>query len=270
MEYIYLFLFSLVLASLLAGVALWKKALTKPGLLLAWLLAIVIAFFGGITGWLALTATFVFTILAGKFSGKIGAAIGAKLHAKSGQRDATQIICNVFLGALMLLLKGITGWEGFYFAFGGAMAASLADSMASEIGVLNRKPPRDICTLRPVEKGISGGVTWLGLGCSLLGAAIIAVICAIGFDKGHGIGGRLFAFITIAGFLAALCDSILGSLAQGKYRCGICGALTEKPVHCGEKGHVEKGFSFITNDVVNFLNNCIGAAVAAILYLIAF
>ena len=255
-------LWSLVPASLLAALALYKRALTRGGLLLAWLLAAIISYCGGFTGFLALTATFVFTILAGKLSGKIGAAVGAKLHAKTGKRDAVQIVCNVLTGALMLVLKAVTGWDGFLFAYGGAMAASLADSMASELGVLSRRSPRDICTLKPVEKGLSGGVTPLGLGCSLIGAAIIGGICA----GGYGGGRQMFLCITLAGALAALADSVLGSALQVKYRCTVCAALTEKPLHCGERGRAEKGLPFVTNDVVNFLNNCIGAAAAMLCY----
>ena len=142
------------------------------------------------------------------------------------------------------------------------MAASLADSMASELGVLSKRPPRDILTLRPVEKGLSGGVSPLGLGASLLGAAIIAAICAALWGMGPG----MFLAVTAAGFFAALCDSILGSAVQAKYRCPVCGVLTEKPWHCGMDGTVERGFRFVNNNAVNFCNNLIGAGAALALY----
>ena len=257
-------LFSLIAASALAGLALWKKALTPAGLLLAWALAVVIAFCGGVTGFLALAATFVFTILAGKLSGRVGKEIGAKLHSKAGRRDAVQIVCNVLVGALMLLLRALTRRDAFLWAYGGAMAASLADSMASELGVLSKRPPRDVLTLRPVQAGLSGGVTLLGLGCSLLGAAIIAAICAAGFSGSW----PLFAAVSVSGFVAALCDSVLGSALQAKYRCPVCGMLTEKSLHCGAPGKVERGCRFVSNDGVNLANNVLGALCALGLYLI--
>lgn len=254
---------SLVLATLLAAAALRGRALTRSGLALAWVCAAVIAFCGGITAFLALAAVFILTVLAGRLSKTRGQSIEERLHAKSGPRDAAQIFCNVFTGALMLLLRALTGKDCFLWAYGGAMAASLADSLASELGVLSKAPPRDILTGKPVEKGLSGAVSPLGLGMSLLGAAIVAGICAFLWNEGSV---SMFLSMTAAGALAALADSALGSAAQAKYRCPGCGLLTEKPEHCGVPGSVERGFVWVTNDVVNLCNNLVGALAAAGFY----
>ena len=257
-------LLSLLLSSALAGLALWKKALTSGGLLLAWVLSCVITFCGGAAAFAVLAATFVFTILAGKLSGKIGKEIGMRLHEKAGQRDAVQIVCNVSVGTVCLVLNVLTRRNGFLWAYCGAMAASLADSMASELGVLSKKQPRDILSMRPVETGISGGVTLLGLGTSLLGAVLIALLSLLL----PGADGSILPDAAAAGFFAALCDSILGSAVQVKYRCPVCGALTEKPLHCGVPGTAERGLPFVTNDTVNFINNVLGALAAAGLYVL--
>ena len=257
-------IFSLLLAAALAGVAAWRKALTPGALALAGGLAFVITFCGGLTGYLALAATFLLTIGAGKLSRRVREPIEEKLHAKTGRRDAVQIFCNVFAGADFLLLRTVTGERCFLWAYGGAMAASLADSLASELGVLSRRQPRDILTLRPAEKGLSGAVSPLGLLASLLGAGVIAALCAAGWGWGHGT--QMFFGVAAAGFLAALADSALGSAAQAKYRCGVCGALTEKKQHCGADAVLERGLCFVTNDVVNLCNNFAGALLAAILY----
>ena len=258
-------LFSLLAASALAGLAAWRRALTPGGLALAWALAVGIGLCGGAAGFLALAATFVFTIAAGKLSGARRERVEKRLHAKTGPRDAGQIFCNVFVGTLALLLWRLTAYRGFLWAYGGAMAASLADSMASELGVLSRRGPRDILTLRPVEPGLSGGVTALGFGMSALGAALIALVYALPAD-GPGFGA--FLDVTAAGFFAAVCDSALGSGVQVKFRCPVCGALTEKPIHCGAAGTAERGLRFMTNDAVNFCNNLLGALAALGLYAI--
>jgi len=246
----------------LALLAVCKKALRGSALVLAWGFAVIITFCGGLWAFAALAATFVCTMLAGKLSGRTGHRIGAALHAKAGRRDAVQIFCNVFVGTLMLLLFACTGQRGFLWAYSGAMAASLADSMASELGVLSKAQPRDILTMKPVVKGISGGVTFLGLGASLLGAVIIAAFCA----PIPGCGLMLLPDAAAAGFFAALCDSILGSVLQVKYRCPSCGALTEKKVHCDISGIPEHGLTWVTNDTVNFVNNVLGALAALGLY----
>lgn len=262
MAIVYQVIFSLVLAAALAGLAAWRKALTPGGLTLAACLAAEIAFCGGLAGYLPLAATFLLTIGAGKLSRRVREPIETKLHAKAGRRDAVQIFCNVFTGAAMLLLRTVTGERCFLWAYGGAMAASLADSLASELGVLSRRAPRDILTFCPAEKGLSGAVSPLGLAASLLGAAAIAAICALGW----GFGAQMFFSVAAAGFLAALLDSALGSAVQAKYRCGVCGALTEKKRHCGADTVLERGARFVTNDAVNFCNNIAGAGIAAALY----
>lgn len=250
---------SLILSTLLAAIAIWRRAITYPGTALAWCFSVAICYFTGVTGFCALASTLVFTLIAGKISGKTRERAEKAVHAKSGRRDAAQIFCNVGTSAVMALLFGLTEREEFLCASGAALAASLADSLASELGILSRTPPRDICTLKPVQPGISGGVSALGLAMSFLGAAIIGAVCL-----GHGRGFAFSAVIALCGFAAALIDSVLGSSLQAKYRCGICGALTEKKIHCGQPGTLEKGLRFINNDMVNFLNN-LSAAVLALL-----
>lgn len=254
---------SLILSTLLAGLALWRKAITYPGTALAWCFSVVICYCAGVTGFCALAATLVFTLVAGKISGKTREKAEKTLHAKHGRRDSVQIICNVACSAAMAAVYALTEREAFLCASGAALAASLADSMASELGILSKTPPRDICTLRRVQPGISGGVSALGLAMSALGACIIAAVC-LGHRKGFG----FCAVIALSGFVAALVDSALGSAVQAKYRCTRCGALTEKKLHCGEAGRLEKGLRYVDNDMVNFLNNLSGAALAMALYAI--
>lgn len=254
-------LLSLILSTALAALALWRRAITYPGTALAWCFAVMITYCAGVWGFLALASTLIFTLIAGKISGKKRESAEKKLHAKHGRRDSMQIVCNVATAAAMALLFALTKWEGFLCAFGGALAASLADSMASELGILSKTPPRDICTLKKVRPGISGGVSALGLAMSAVGAVIIAAVCL-----GQGRGLVFCLVIALSGFAAALVDSLLGSAVQAKYRCPVCGAVTEKKIHCGEEGRVEKGLSFVNNDIVNLMNNLSGAVIALALY----
>lgn len=252
---------SLILSTALAAIAIWRRALTYPGTALAWALCVLLSYFGGATAFFALAATFIFTIIAGKLSGKKRESLEKKLHAKSGARDSAQVFCNVGLSALMAVIYGLTGSESFLCACGAALAASLADSLASELGILNKTPPRDICTFKKVQPGISGGVSPLGLAMSFVGAAIIGAVCL-----GWGRGFAMSALITLCGFLAALVDSVLGSRVQAKYRCAVCGGLTEKKLHCGRPGTLEKGLAFVNNDMVNFLNNLSAVILALLLF----
>lgn len=256
-------LLALVLSSALAGLAAWKKALTKTALILAWCFSVIIVLCGSWPAFLVLAATFIFTIAAGKISGKGRESIEKQLHAKTGCRDAVQIVCNVFIGTLMLFIGALSQRPAFPVAFAGAMAASLADSMASELGVLSKHVPRDILSLKPIEKGMSGGVTLFGFLSSFLGAFLIALIFVI---TNRDYSTPTLIDVTLAGFFAALCDSILGSAFQVKYRCPVCNQLSEKPLHCDTPGIPERGLPFVTNDTVNFVNNIIGAISALLFY----
>lgn len=255
---------SLILSSLLALIALWRRAITLPGTALAWCFSVVICYCGGWVNFCALAATLVFTLIAGKISGKTREKAEKKLHAKHGKRDSVQIICNVAMSALMALIYALTKHDAFLCASGAALAASLADSMASELGILSKREPRDACTFKKVQAGMSGGVSAFGLAMSGVGAAIIAAVCL-----GQGKGPVFSLIILISGFAAAYIDSVLGSAVQAKYRCGVCNALTEKKIHCGETGILEKGCRFVDNDAVNFLNNLSGAAIALVLWILA-
>lgn len=252
---------ALLLSTALAALAVWRRALTLSATVLAWAFSVCITYIGGVPAFLALASTFSFTMLAGKLFPNARKR-AEEINHKSGRRDAVQIICNVFIGTVCLLIYALTENEAFFIAYGAALAASLADSMASEIGVLSKKKPVDICTLAHVPAGLSGGVTALGLFSSLLGAAIVSAV----FTLTAGAGAPAFAVITAAGFLAALFDSVLGSLFQVKYRCAVCGKVTEKPLHCGQKSEITGGVRWFSNDLVNFCNNVFSAVLACLIW----
>jgi uncharacterized membrane protein len=54
-------------------------------------------------------------------------------------------------------------------------ATSLADTLASELGILSKGRPILITTGRSVPPGTNGGVTLMGTGCSALGGFIIGL-----------------------------------------------------------------------------------------------
>jgi len=279
---------ALIISTLLALFALWRRALTPIGSLLAWALCLLITFAGGRTAFGVLAATFLCTVAADKLAGSRADPHG--LRRKSGRRDAVRVLCNVGVGALAMALYLMSYRSAFAVAYAGVMAESLADSMASKIGPLvnaavlrsaaaQRKlscapaahphgrvsspnqsccfelvvritQPRDLCTGRPVPTGLSGGVTLLGTCAEGLGAAVIAAIWGVG-TKSLAAAVIVFA----AGFLGAMADSVFGSRLQAKFRCPTCGALTEREEHCNVPGTLVSGFRRITNDTVNLLSN---------------
>ncbi|RRJ28167.1 DUF92 domain-containing protein [Halocatena pleomorpha] len=98
----------------------------------------------------------------------------------------------------------------FLFAFTGAIAAAMSDTLSSEIGGLFG-PPRLITTMRPVKPGTDGGVTWQGFAAGVGGAAIVATITVVFFDitaPGAGV-------VVLAGVVGMTVDSLLGATVEG-------------------------------------------------------
>ena len=251
---------AVLLSTALAGLALWKKALTYCGTFLAWAMATVICIFGGIPAFLILALTFFGTVVADKAAGKRADPHG--LRRKSGRRDAVRVLCNVGIGTGMILLYTLTGTRGFLLAYAAVMAESLADSLASKLGPLGKGPTVDLCGFHQVDVGLSGGVSLAGTAASAFGASLIAVPAGL-FP---GTGAKKAALVAVIGFAGCLFDSLLGSRAQVKYKCSACGCVTEREQHCGASCSVYRGFRRINNDLVNFLSNCFAAAIAMIIF----
>jgi len=172
-------------------------------------------------------------------------------------RRAAQVVANGGLPAVLAVAGGLLGVEWALPALAGALAATTADTWATEVGLLSPAPPRLITTGAVVEPGRSGGVTPLGTAAGVAGAGVLAVAAAL-------VG--LPAAATLLGGVAGLvADSLLGATLQVSYRCPVCGRTLEEPAcPCGGSGRLLHGLPGITNDVVNLLASATGAAVAAL------
>lgn len=98
-------------------------------------------------------------------------------------------------------------------------AATLADTLSSELGILSRSPPRLITTLRETPRGTNGGVTLYGVGVGAAGAAVIGVVAAALLPACEGAWGLsdkvwFVGFVGFVGTAGSLLDSVLGALFQ--------------------------------------------------------
>ena len=55
------------------------------------------------------------------------------------------------------------------------VATATSDTWATEFGKLSKSKPISITTFQPIEHGLSGGITMIGLFGSILGASIIGL-----------------------------------------------------------------------------------------------
>ena len=129
--------------------------------------------------------------------------------------------------------------------FTGSVAAATADKFASELGVFGGMP-KLIFTSRKVKRGVSGGVTALGMNASFIGAFLIALTVLIAAQKLANIGSvyslnPLFAVIsiTIAGLVGNIIDSMLGyyeekgvgNKSTSNFLCSMVGAVAAVSIY---------------------------------------
>lgn len=275
------------LAAVIA-LAAWKvKSLDLSGALAALVLGTVIFGLGGL-GWaIVLLGFFISSSLLSRLFRRRKARLEEKF-SKGSRRDAGQVAANGSVaGAFVLLHLLFPGALWPWIGFAGALAAANADTWATELGVLNRTPPRLITTGRPVEPGTSGGISWTGVLAALSGSAIIAGLAVL-FWQGHvvthaslpgwlalalgadepgispGAAAATLALITLAGLGGSLLDSFLGATVQSIYFCPACQKETERyPLHtCGTETRPLRGWRWMNNDWVNALCTLGGSLLA--------
>lgn len=251
-----------LVASAAIGVAAWRLgALSPSGAAAAAMLGTVAV--GAHWSWgVVLVAYFVALSLLTRFRAAEKAARTQDRIEKPGARDAQQVLANggvFFAAALAYWMSGGPLWQVLA---AGALAASAADTWATELGTLAKAEPRSILGFHPVPTGTSGGVTAVGLLAAVAGSAFVAgVVWAVRWPS--------FAVVSAfaGGIFGALIDSVIGAGLQARRHCPKCNAMTEQSIHaCGTTTDVMGGIDWVDNDVVNlaatFGGALFGAAVA--------
>jgi len=118
-----------------------------------------------------------------------------------------------------------------------SLATKLADTFASEIGKAYGKTTFLITSFERVEPGTEGAVSAEGTAAAAVGGSLLPMY-ALGIGLLNG-GWVAVGIATFAAFMATNAESWIGAVLQGK-----------------------KGFEWMTNEVVNFLNTVIGATIA--------
>lgn len=176
-------------------------------------------------------------------------------------RTAAQVLANGAPFALLALAAGDRIWTPWSMAASGALAAASADTWATELGIQLGGTPRSILTGARMAPGMSGGVTLIGMLAAMAGAALIAGVAAAIGGAPHA--GRMLVVVGGAGVVGAVADSAVGAAVQVRRWCDPCRAWTERAVHvCGHPTIHAAGQRWCTNDVVNLLASCVGAAAA--------
>jgi uncharacterized membrane protein len=98
-----------------------------------------------------------------------------------------------------------------------------------------------------MQPGVSGGISLEGTLAGLAAAILLSFAVGLFYDFSFAV----FMFVSIAGFMGMLADSVLGSWLQVKYKTAA-GILSDDAIAGTKK---VKGYSWCTNDTVNIFSN---------------
>ena len=250
----------IAIATLIAVVAFRARSLSRGGAGAA----IVVGSLAVAVSWSWGALVIIYFVAAAAVS-RAGASVKGRrtlpVVAKSGPRDAAQVVANggVFaLAALGMLVAPAPEWTALAV---GSIAASEADTWGTEIGTWLGADPRSILTMRPVPPGTSGNVTIAGTAGTFLGASLIALSAAL-----LGAPRPICIAAGAGGIGGALVDSLIGATLQSRRWCDACDAATERVVHdCGQPTRLAGGYRWLDNDAVNLVCGAAGGLLAVAL-----
>lgn len=265
-----------LLVSFTVSYLAWRRgSLTGPAALLASAFALGYYLSGGLRLVSLLLLFFLSSTVLTHYREQDKHRIEKDIHEKKGARDSFQVLANggpaLLMGTLSWLASTASAHlqAALLLAAAGALAASNADTWASELGVLSRRQPVYILSRRPVQTGLSGGVTRTGTLAALAGGCFIALAYGVlnltDFLTGDPLHilkslGLKILLITGAGFLGSVIDSVLGETLQALYQHHSHHHLTEQPHEDGRPNRLKRGWPWLNNDWVNLLSSLLSAA----------
>jgi uncharacterized protein (TIGR00297 family) len=236
-----------------------ERSLSSSGAIAAVVVGVAVYFGFGFKGLFLLGLFFATSSFWSKYKSSAKKEIEEKL-AKGATRDWRQVLANGGSAALLSIIYFFQQDMIWLIGFIVCLASSNSDTWASEIGTLSKRKPVYIRTFKPIEKGTSGAISFLGTAAALFGSMLIAIVGAGLFRLGifH------FFIIFLFGFLGNVIDTLFGAYYQQVYICIKCGIETEKKTHCKTSAKRIKGYHLVDNDMVNFLSGFIAALLAMI------
>ena len=285
----------LALSAAIGAAAYRRRSLSRSGIAGAILTGTLTFGLGGLMAGLLLIAFFVSSSALSHYKQNRKAAL-AETFDKTGRRDLGQVLANGGAAALFAVISGLALLGGgaslpaaCLGAVVGALAAANADTWATELGVLSKRPPRLITHPgRVVAPGTSGGVTMAGMTAAVAGAGFIGLVqgllqqiaqpgpaapvlvSAVFWYNMPATPAHLALVMLVSAVLAgtagSLLDSLLGATVQAAYAKPGGSQLTERRFdRDGRPNRLARGWRWMTNDWVNFTATLAGAGFGALI-----
>lgn len=159
---------ALLISVAITALALWRGSLSRSGAVGALLVGTLTFGLGGWVWGVLLGIFFVSSSLLSRFR-EADKKEAAEKFDKGHTRDIGQALANGGLGAALAIFSVVNPGGLWFPFFIGVMATVTADTWATELGTLSKRPPRLITTGKVVAVGSSGGISALGTMVSLVG-----------------------------------------------------------------------------------------------------
>ncbi len=251
-----------LLASFLMVIVNGKTgALTDKANLVSWLYFMMSAFIIGNEMSMSILGMYILSVIVSVITLVLSNKRNNEKERLS--RNTKQILANSLVAIVFSFIYLFTKNRIFVLAAYAAIVEEFADSMASDIGRLSKKKPRDILSFKELTAGTSGGVTLLGSFSALVGATV-AMLIPLSFGA---MSFSNYIALTLIAAVGVFVDSLLGSRLQVLYKCTVCGNDTERKVHCQTPTEYKKGIRVIDNSAVNLFSSVV-TAIFAVIYLL--
>ena len=242
--------FGLLISIAIFFIVYFSKSITYYGALMSMLIVFIFSYFGGYGATIFLLISYFISFGISVYRKLYYNKKGEKIERKP--RGFIQIFANGFIGLLGCLLSYFVDENYLILGLLG-IGGCLIDSISSDIGRLSKNDPFDFIKMKKVTKGLSGGVSPLGLIASLVSSIVLSLLICMCIKV------KLTYFLIYFPLLliGTLVDTLLGSLIQVKYQCEVCNEITEKREHCNVKTKYYSGIKFVDNNMVNLLSSLI-------------
>ena len=259
------YIIPIIFTPIIIAFATAKRALTPDGIAAAIALDLAVSVAFGNAGFVVLCSFFVGAVIVDKIKKHTKKQTKVDIYEDKDCRNYIQVIANGFVSFASAIAFIITGEPVLIIPFVTSLAEAFSDTVASGIGAF-ATTVYDPFRRRRCEGGMSGGMSVEGTLASLVGAVLISSLAYLFGFEGFGVT-ELFVVAGCA-FLGSIIDSALGSLAQVKFKCPVCGALTEREEHCDTPTLKHSGYLPIDNDIVNMISCASSAIIATAIVLI--
>ena len=207
---------ALLLNTVLIAVAQRAPLLTPAGWVHAGALGTILWGCLGWRGWVAVVAYLVLGSLVTRL-GLCEKQERGLAEARGGRRGPENVWGSAATGACLALLigAGVEPRSLLLVGFSASFAAKLADTFGSEIGKRWGRRPVLITTLRSVPPGTEGAISLAGTLASAAGSVLMTLVM---WQLQLLPSISVSLVVMLIGLLATLAESLLGALAQDRFR----------------------------------------------------